>query len=332
MKKVLFATTALVLSAGFAAADVSLSGYGRFGLSYDSGNDDTTVDKNGVSHSSKTWMEQRLRLDIKATTTTDSGLVFGGKFRVQYDDGDTSGATTNAAQFYFTYEGATVQVGNVTTALDEDTAGLFYGSETGLTDSSWGDSRSSFFAYSSKGGLGSQSGIYGKYTIDGFTAEASYIDPNQYGDNGEGVKAEKSAVLSYSDDAITVAAGATWNGAGASDNTVWYVGGKYAFNDQFAAGLNYIDEGSVTDADFAPVGSDLGKTITLYGTYTTGPVEVLAYVANYYDYDDAISYEKDTVYGIGANYDLGGGTTLKAALHRTSDSETYGELGVKFKF
>ena len=34
MKKVLFATTALVATAGVAAADVTFGGYGRFGIVY----------------------------------------------------------------------------------------------------------------------------------------------------------------------------------------------------------------------------------------------------------------------------------------------------------
>ncbi|HEY0214012.1 MAG TPA: porin, partial [Paenirhodobacter sp.] len=64
MKKVLFATTALVFSAGIAAADVSISGYGRFGASYDSS-------KSG--NESKSWIEQRLRFNVDASTTTDDG-------------------------------------------------------------------------------------------------------------------------------------------------------------------------------------------------------------------------------------------------------------------
>ncbi len=299
MKKVLFATTALVLSAGFASADIALSGYGRFGLSYNSGNDGST---------SKTWMEQRLRLNIKASTQTDGGIEFGAKARIQYDDGMDS-AGVNPAQFYFSYEGAKVEVGNVDTAADNDTAGVFYATEMGLTATGYGDARS---------------GVYGSYTIDGITAEASYIDPNQYGANGAGVKAEKQLVLSYASGPITVAAGGILDGAGYQDNTLWYAGAIYEFTDQFKAGLTYIDEGK-------DEGVDLGKTVSLYGTYTTGPVAVQAYVANASGYD-VPDYEKNTVFGLGGSYDLGGGTSLLAAVHRNYDDNTYGDCGVKFKF
>ena len=39
MKKVLFATTALIATASMAAAEVRISGYGRFGLDYNDSND-----------------------------------------------------------------------------------------------------------------------------------------------------------------------------------------------------------------------------------------------------------------------------------------------------
>ena len=39
MKKVLFATTALIATAGMAAAEVKISGYGRFGLDWNEAND-----------------------------------------------------------------------------------------------------------------------------------------------------------------------------------------------------------------------------------------------------------------------------------------------------
>ena len=67
MKKVLFATSALVLSAGFASAEVALSGDGRMGMIYD-GND--------VQFSS------RARVKFTLTGESDAGLSFGAAFRV----------------------------------------------------------------------------------------------------------------------------------------------------------------------------------------------------------------------------------------------------------
>ena len=63
MKKVLFASTALVLTAGVASAEITLSGSGHMGVMYD-GTD--VVVKHGVS------------LSFSGSGETDGGLSFGG--------------------------------------------------------------------------------------------------------------------------------------------------------------------------------------------------------------------------------------------------------------
>ncbi len=326
MKKVLFATTALVFSAGFAAADVKISGYGRFGASYDSSADDS--DKSA----STSWIEQRMRLNIDASTTTDDGVEFGGRVRLQYNDG--SAATNTApALLYVSYAGLRVEVGNVNTALDSDP--LVYNSEIGVTERSFGDPRSDFLAYNSSSyATAGQTGIYASYAIDAFTVQASFIDPDQYHDStsasADGLVSEKSVAFSYAAGPITLSTSATWNGAGVESNNIWYAGAAYQFSDQFTAGLNYIDEGydGVKSSD-----TDLGKTITAYGTYTINAISLTGYIAN----NDADFNKSDTAYGIGGSYNLGGGTKLLASIERgygteSTDEETIAQLGVKFAF
>jgi len=70
MKKVLFATTALVATAGMAAADVKIGGSARFGLTY---NDATST----------TAVEKRMTINLDGSTSTDSGLELGGRIRLQ---------------------------------------------------------------------------------------------------------------------------------------------------------------------------------------------------------------------------------------------------------
>jgi outer membrane protein OmpU len=77
MKKVLFATTALVLSAGVAAADIALSGDARMGFTYD-GTDTTQT--------------QRARVAFTLSGEADNGLSFGAFFRAQ-DTGTNTAAT-----------------------------------------------------------------------------------------------------------------------------------------------------------------------------------------------------------------------------------------------
>ena len=69
MKKILAATTALVLAGGAAFAEVTVGGDGRFGAEY------TSAPAAGAS---STTIHQRVRLKFSATGTTDGGLEFGG--------------------------------------------------------------------------------------------------------------------------------------------------------------------------------------------------------------------------------------------------------------
>ena len=107
MKKVLFATTALVATAGVAAADVTFGGYGRFGVIY---NDDeqTGVDSTDVT--------SRFRLQIDATAESDAGVTFGARVRIQQNEGQQG--MTNGARFFARSGGLEVGVGNIFGALE----------------------------------------------------------------------------------------------------------------------------------------------------------------------------------------------------------------------
>ena len=76
MKKVLLASTALVLSAGVAAADVTVSGDGRMGV----------IDPYGDSNLRFT---SRIRISFSASGETDAGLSFGGSIRADNAGGFT---------------------------------------------------------------------------------------------------------------------------------------------------------------------------------------------------------------------------------------------------
>ncbi|MDN5567800.1 MAG: porin, partial [Paracoccus sp. (in: a-proteobacteria)] len=122
MKKVLFATTALVLTAGIAAADVTISGYGRTGVLYQ---------EDGVrgGDTSDAIVQSRLRMNIDATTSTGQDVEFGGRIRIQWDQGDDE-TTVAPGYVYVTSNGLTVEIGNSNTAYDS--AALMYNSEIGI--------------------------------------------------------------------------------------------------------------------------------------------------------------------------------------------------------
>jgi outer membrane protein OmpU len=314
MKKLLLASTALMAGAVAAAADtgVTISGYGRFGLVYDSG---------AVAPINKTVVHTRLRFNIDAKTETDSGVVFGGRVRIQ--DSNNGGAGLSPALLYVTYEGLRVEVGNANTAFDS--AALLYDSELGLRDTSGGDSRSDFYSFSTGAYAATRMGVFASYSMNGFSGKISYVTPDQTG--ATVVDEESSIALSYENDMFVVSAAAAQNGAGVANNDMWMIGAAYKGLPNTTVGLNYIDEGIVTDPLDPNFGLSLGKTAVLYANYTMDAWTLKGYIAH----NDYVGNAIDTTAGIGADYDLGG-AKLTGGIQRTYDKETYADFGVRFDF
>jgi outer membrane protein OmpU len=342
MKKALIASTALVLTAGAAAADVTISGYGRTGVQYyedgvlTGGNNDTQV----IS---------RLRMNLDASTSTDQGVDFGARFRIQWDqnrgDDRGTGGVINAGKLYVTSSGLTVEVGNVEGALDS--AGLIFATELGAFDRSvGGNSLGAFFAYeTSRYSNPNRLGIGAIYALDDLKVRFSYIDPDQSGafedvDLFGEVKEEYAFSADYTwNERLELSGGFALNGAGNDDHDVYFVGARYAVMENARIGLNWIDNGdagnyvgqSDTDPDFDPVTDDLGSTIALYGDYTLadGLTNIEAYIAN--NSGDWAAKETDNSFGIGVNYDLGG-ARLGASLQRDYQERVTADMGVRFDF
>lgn len=330
MKKVLFASTILASLGTVAAAQdtgVTIGGYGRFGLVYDSTDRFVDrIDSEGVAYeakANKTVIHTRLRFNIDAKVATDSGVGFGGRIRVQ--DSDTGGGDFSAAQLYTTYEGLRVEVGNANTALDS--VALFYDAEMGLRDTSYGDSLSDFFAFSSGSYQPERKGLYAAYTFAEFSVLASYITPDQIADAD--VTEEYSFAAAYETDLFSIAFAGTWDGAGIEDNDIWFIGAAYNVNDAATVGINYINEGFVTSFKdgIAQNTEKDSSTIVLYGNYTFDAVTLRAYVSH----NDLSGWDSKTAYGLGADYDLGG-AKLTGSVQRSYEEETYADFGVRFDF
>ncbi|WP_306752360.1 porin [Paracoccus actinidiae] len=352
MKKALIASTALVLTAGVAAADVTISGYGRTGVIY---YEDArqAIDPASGAFGNDTQVVSRLRMNIDAATSTDQGVDFGARFRIQWDQNQDNGGEINAGKIYVTSSGLTVEIGNVEGALD--TAGLIYGSELGSYDRSvGGNALGTFFAYESEPyGDDDRMGIYASYSLDNLTISGSYIDPDQTGLNedvlifdpelGEfveqDVREEFSLAVDYTwNERLELSAGLALNGSGVDDHDVYFVGARYAVMENARIGLNWIDNGdagSIVGISGSPTEpnaiGDLGNTITLYGDYTLGDglTNIEAYIAN--NSGDWTQKETDNSFGIGVNYDLGG-ARLGAALQRDYQERVTADMGVRFDF
>ena len=103
MKKVLLASTALVLTAGVAAAEFSTSGGGVVGFKYD-GTD--------------TMLHYELDFSISGSTETDGGVGFTASFDLDLDDGTTTN-TINDAEIGIMFGGLSVYVGEIASATDK---------------------------------------------------------------------------------------------------------------------------------------------------------------------------------------------------------------------
>lgn len=335
MKKILLSTTLLVATAGVAAAEVTLSGSGRFGITYD--------ESRGAGEED-VQLSYRMRVEFNGKVETDSGVTFGGRIRLQStqsnftvltpDGSDTgtapdraSGASLSAAYLSASYAGFQLQVGNANGALDS--AALMYNSELGFTGFSAGDPSGfeefSSGPYSSNGPasdtLENRVGIFVTYGIDDLNVYASYHSSNQ-NDDGRGTETY-SVAADYKFDAFTISGGYQNVDEDAAGSTDYFaIAGEYAVNDAANIGLQYFNIS-------APgAGGDSDK-ITAYANYTFDAVTLRGFFS-YQDDDDADTTE-EVAYGIGVDYDLGG-ATLAAGIQNDFEDNIYAEAGVKFSF
>jgi len=140
------------------------------------------------------------------------------------------------------------------------------------------------------------------------------------------VKAETGISLDYTFGQITVSAAAVQNGAFIDGNDQYFVGAEYAINSDANVGIQYFDNGDLTNG----AGLDEGEQVTLYGNYTSGAITYKGYVSNW-DNPNALPTDTDTSFGLGMDYELGG-ARLAADVHRNYQEDTVAGLGVRFDF
>lgn len=313
MKKFLMASTALFGLAGMAAADVTLSGSGRFGLVYS--DDGTTSD---------TLLSYRMRVNIDAKKETDSGVTFGGRIRLQYDNGDTvdageGAAEVNAAMLYAESAGFRFEVGNANTAFDS--LATLYNAELGFISSTTGSY--SLFSYdsytSSPYAVGDENriGLFASYSVGSVVLRASYIDYDQTGASAK--EDEVGVSMDYSTGPYKLGIGYVSNAAGNVDYDVYALLGEYAINENTNVGLQLIGED----------GAENDTTFTIYGnTKLASGVGLGAFLSGV---DSDFAYANDYAIGIGASYDLGG-ASVAGTIQQGFNDETYADLGINFSF
>ncbi len=306
MKKVLFATTALVATASVAAADVTFGGYGRFGVLYTdvAGVDDTNI-------------TSRFRLQIDATAESDAGVTFGARVRLEGEERDAAVGTRaafNGVRYFARSGGFEVGVGNIFGAL-EFMPGM-YPIDLGLTGHNYDYTAFNFRgdAYSS-GGLGADgdNGVEVLYSMGDFSVHVSASD----------VSDRIAAHAAYSYNGWTFAVGAQDSDNDADTEFALSAGGSFGIAD---VTLAYARNGDEDD------GAGRGDHIVLAGRFDVGAAtNVEAYIAD-------ADYWEDVSVGIDFNHDMGGGTSLRGgissggSLSTATDSGLAVDMGVRFNF
>ncbi len=304
MKKVLFATTALVATAGVASADIALSGSAQMGIQGGSGN--ATVGEN------TTQFVQDIDVTFTMSGTADNGLTFGAAIDLDEDAGAVDTDDAGVAMF-ISGELGTLTLGDTDGALDWAMQEVDYNGAAAINSDHTGHA-----GFSGNGGLDG--------TYDGQILRYDY----SFGDFAVAVSVE-------ADDDINVA---TAND-GLTADPIWGLGAKYSGSfagGTFGAGIGYQ---TVGDADANTVGNQ-GVNVTglslnvaldsgfsgavnysiINGTGTEAledgvhmglgvsySFDAITLHANYghYNWDAAATETDASGYGLSAAYDFGGG-------------------------
>ena len=326
MKKVLLASTALVLSAGVAAADVTVGGDGRMGI------------VNNFDPDNTLGFTSRLRIAFTAAGETDSGLAFGGSIRADNSGGfnfDDIGIDGLDASDVVPGGGVNGVAGSV--FISGDFGRLSMGDVAGAPEAAVGDV--SGVGLTGLGDLNEMTYLSNRNA----TARSAMRYDYTFGDFGFHVSADNPVAYPGS-------------AALRTENETYGVALTYA-GDLFSAGLGYETrdaERILTGGTVGPTGDHIigGVTVdfagaTIKGIYGMADIDG----ADEFDqYGISVDYGFDATtltafytggdeelkaeaFGLGVSYDLGGGASVKAGYvqNETIDEDAF-DFGVSMSF
>ncbi|WP_422075388.1 porin [Tranquillimonas rosea] len=302
MKKLLLATSALVASAGMAAADLELTGSANMGVTYvdDEFDSDDVLDNLGDTTDGELALQYEIDLNVVGSGTTDSGLTFGASIdldaSIDRDSGNQNGLNEDFdPEVFISGNFGTLTVGN----LDPATDGL------GISDIGFdelGTTTTDLDDVAEYGKVVGSANMNYEYAFGDFAALVS----------AHTVTEDYGVALTYAPGNYSVALGYDYDDV--NDDESYTLSGGATFG-AFAVEATY------TNYDIA---DDDGNSYGLLGSYEVGALTLSATVGDSDEYDD-------TAYGVGAAYDLGGGASLAGAVGSVND-QTVADLGVNFTF
>ena len=273
MKKVLFATTALIATAGVASADIALSGDGRMGIvnTEASGNLDN-----------ETQFDSRIRLTFTMSGTTDAGIAFGGSARADNASGAASGT---GGSVYVSGDFGKITMGDVGSAHESatgDLAGVGYtmtNNEMGYLGGgtahdegvNWSYTVDNLTLYASMGqpqsaSANNQSGFGLKYSMAGITVGVGTADEGTKEETSASIRADVAGV------GITAIVIDRDNDTSVSGETGLSLSYAVDSNLSVAAFTRSVENVGAADSDYTGVGfsMNLGGGATLAGGYVSG--------------------------------------------------------------
>lgn len=312
MKNLLIATTALVATAGVAVADVKVSGYARFGATYNDG---------AAPGADETNTSSRLRLQFDMTTETDGGLTLGARVRTQFEE-DGNGSDTgqwNTARFFASAGGLTVAMGNILGVI-EAAPNLYLPTKSAGMGLEGNGFRSLAANTISNGGSFAWTAFQSESALENRFGVATDGVEVIYSMNGIGLHAHSTdnsyglgANYKFADYTVAVAYEEFDN---ATDDSILFasLGGKFG---AFDAAVSYAE------TDFGGVSAE---KVSLRGGYTVNDaLYVYGFVA---DENNSI----DETYGLGASYALGGGASVEGGWTQTEAGDNVVSAGIFFSF
>lgn len=349
MKKILLASTALIASAGFAAAEVVVGGDGYFGVMYlEDGYTSIAADDVVTDYS----FAYDLDFDITASGTSDSGLTFGAKIDIDDAAGAQGGfdAPGSEGSIFISGDFGTLTMGDIDGAAEKVVGDLAGVGLTGLGDANettfiMGDT-SDFDDVRFPTAAQAAQDLVARYdySVSGITLSLGLNDEEGYS-VGAGYATDLFAVgIGYESQAVgsrvaVPAVAAVPGNAGTAaiparnSGTATHIVGSASvtFSGVTLKGLygQFDGDNLLADLDQYGVSADAAFGAASVSAF----YRVLAI-----DAFGAAAARDDQVYGLGVAYDLGGGLALEAGIAQFDpdvpgqDSTAAADFGVSINF
>lgn len=332
MKRILLTSTALVMTAGIAAADVSFSGTAKLGFN----------DTDHATGASGGDFYVDGDLNISMSQELDNGMTAGADFEIDYWGGGTGGALSSSDSVVY---------------LKSDTAGLYYGDTSRAAEKHWasaGDMETDGFSSGSSDAV-----LRGDLSFGDTNVSLSVIDGNntnteQLSLGVSGTAGSFSYALGYQEEATmnfnTVTGTGYCNGTVAGAGPFTCDSGDFNYSEIFGVSVGMTFGGAdvrlayssnetsgqnstgikvgyaVSDAvkvtayyvaESATAGDNFGLNVA----YSDGPIAVAL------DYQDDQGTQKVALDG---SYDLGNGMTIYAGASTNDGGSDHQYVGVSY--